>query len=130
MLFIISLFTVVVAIVYLNNIDEKDGDTVEMLKWLLTCILTINISFSLVVCATSRCGKKFTELHGLSIFTPSIACLILVYFTPIFESTPALRTTINETIFIIYLLVANFMSIDYLWHLLTRLFFCITVGGM
>jgi len=61
---------------------------------------------------------------------PHFLCVILVYYSGEFETTPLSRNIIVQEYCIIFLIIANFMAIDYLPHLLMRVIFEISLASM
>ena len=51
---------------------------------------------------------------------PTTVCVILIYFTSMFESDAPTRNVASQAYAIVFITVANFMSIDYLPHLIAR----------
>lgn len=54
---------------------------------------------------------------------PHLACVLIFFFSGEFEQSATARTVLPEAFVIIYMLVANFMAIDYIPHLVFRVFF-------
>ena len=76
----------------------------------------------MIVTGTKCINVKFAEILGISLMLPSAIFITIAYTASYFidNDDSNARRTIIETFAVVYLIVANFLTTDYLPHLATR----------
>lgn len=129
-LVILILVTIGLVFTLVNKIDEEqDEGLLSLKKYLAMSSFSSTVCYGFVVFG-SKHKIQLTELLGPSIMTPHIICIVINYYSGQFTDSPTSRTVIPQGFVLIYLLVANFLSIDYVPHLLMRLFFGISCSSI
>ena len=90
---ILILSSIFMLISFFSAKKNDEDSRYELKKWLAVFICSSTVCFGCTITASRR-NKKFTELLGLSLMVPTTVCVILVYFTGMFESDAPTRNII------------------------------------
>ena len=119
--FIASAFLFLVAL--LKGIENGDDDEkINLLRWLSIDITVSTFCFVCVICFTRCISIKFSEILGLSLMLPTAILSMIAYTTSdvITADDLSSRRIIIEVVAVVYLIVANFLTTEYLPHLAAR----------
>ena len=90
---ILILSSIIMFVSFFSSKENDEKGIIELKKWLTVYICSSTVCFGCTITASRR-NKKFTELLGLSLMVPTTVCVILVYFTGMFESDAPTRNII------------------------------------
>lgn len=116
---ILVLFSLVCFTLFMSEEgEEKDGE-LPILKYFAVSSIVTTVCFTTVL-FLSKHNLKFAELLGPSVLLPQLIGLMYTYYFLGFETTATSRNFIQRGELFVILIVANFMAVDYLPHLVVR----------